>query len=498
MIKRNTKYVLIGIGGALLLGMAWLFVAHLQAKGVMEDVRKQHLAMGESWEMRSLVPVVEKTESNGARQMNDAAEFMARWPRGMFDDAMMYAGPGRAFVFSQLTNWPVELRDGKRRWVSNVWDEVPLLVDPQRMLMREMWDAATNDVIVIDLPYGASDPYSILLTHLGGIKNAYGMGKAAVTYDLHEGRFADALEHSLGAARMLAKYEREPFIISQLVRQVALAVLAHGVWESLQYSEWSDSQLSELQTVIASIRLAEPMVPAIRMEGAMGIKAWQRGIHDPGYLDSLGSGSLPTWFSTLGELLSGKGGLVDVKGMAQVTYWSISDGYYDGAFYLDQSRSNTVAFERLVVTRSCVAAGATDTSIPRGYIFSGMTLPAIVKACERTARSESLKSLMVMAIAIKRYELKHGRLPAESEELVPEFLSEIQIDWIDGKPIRYVPEADGQFRLWSIGVDATDGGGTSVNTQKNPLWDHDMIWPMPATLEDVARKRAELLGRMVK
>jgi len=183
-------------------------------------------------------------------------------------------------------------------------------------------------------------------------------------------------------------------------------------------------------------------------------------------------------------------------GVARVTYWSVSDGYYDGAFYLNQSRSNTVAFERLVLTRSCIAAGATGTSIPRGYIFSGMTLPALVKACERTARAESLKSLMIMAIAIKRFELKRGRLPTESGELVSEFLTEIQIDWIDGKPIRYVAGTDGVFRLWSIGTDSVDGGGVSVDTQRIPLWDHDMIWPMPATAQEVAKKRSEIEARM--
>ncbi len=68
--------------------------------------------------------------------MLDAINLLPRVPRGLFDDSVAYAGPGRAFVASSLTN---------------LWDEISVVVEPNRNALKEWFDSATNDVIVVDL-----------------------------------------------------------------------------------------------------------------------------------------------------------------------------------------------------------------------------------------------------------------------------------------------------------------------------------------------------------
>ena len=83
----------------------------------------------------------------------------------------IYSVPaGRSFS-SQLTNWPGELRRVKREWVTNVWDEISFMVEPRRDALRRLWDVATNDVIMVDLPIEEKH-INVLLRHLAPLKDA--------------------------------------------------------------------------------------------------------------------------------------------------------------------------------------------------------------------------------------------------------------------------------------------------------------------------------------
>ena len=62
--------------------------------------------------------------------------------------------------------------------------------------------------------------------------------------------------------------------------------------------------------------------------------------------------------------------------------------------------------------------------------------------------------MTLAAIALKRYELRHGKLPASLEALVPEFLSTVPYDYMAAKPLSYRLKADGSYVLYSVGEDA--------------------------------------------
>src|SRR6266567_5402366 len=61
-----------------------------------------------------------------------------------------------------------------------------------------------------------------------------------------------------------------------------------------------------------------------------------------------------------------------------------------------------------------------------------------------------------------------------------------EVDYMDGKPIRYRVNPDSQFVLYSVGEDEQDDFGSTVvragkSSQRN-LWDRkDLVWPAPAT-----------------
>jgi hypothetical protein len=107
--------------------------------------------------------------------------------------------------------------------------------------------------------------------------------------------------------------------------------------------------------------------------------------------------------------------------------------------------------------------------------------------------AETAKEGVITAIALKRYQLKHGNYPPDLNSLVPEFVSKVPLDPVDGQPLRYRRNADGTFLLYSVGENGKDDGGNPALEKgvqsSNFYWQNphalDWVWPQPATEQEV-------------
>ena len=91
--------------------------------------------------------------------------------------------------------------------------------------------------------------------------------------------------------------------------------------------------------------------------------------------------------------------------------------------------------------------------------------------------------LVITAIALKRYAIRHGQPPDQLAALVPDFLTALPTDLMDGQPLRYRLNPDGTFVLYSVGANLQDDGGdfASESTQDNrqspsPWTGRDWVW----------------------
>jgi hypothetical protein len=96
--------------------------------------------------------------------------------------------------------------------------------------------------------------------------------------------------------------------------------------------------------------------------------------------------------------------------------------------------------------------------------------------------AETQRSLCLTVLAIRRYELQHRQLPADLAALTPGLLDTVPVDFMDGQPLRYRAEADGTWRLHSVGLDGIDDGGEPLPAQAwgryTSIWDgRDAVWP---------------------
>lgn len=129
------------------------------------------------------------------------------------------------------------------------------------------------------------------------------------------------------------------------------------------------------------------------------------------------------------------------------------------------------------------------------YAIISQNAHSQISAINKLARAEIARNIVVTAIALKRYELRHYQLPATLDDLTPDLLKAVPIDCMDGRPLRYRRNADGTFLLYSVGENGVDDGGDpSLEkgvTSSSHYWQNpyalDWVWPQPATEEEIQK-----------
>jgi hypothetical protein len=117
------------------------------------------------------------------------------------------------------------------------------------------------------------------------------------------------------------------------------------------------------------------------------------------------------------------------------------------------------------------------------------SVPVSASSFYRVMKMEMGRRVVVTAIALKRYQLKHGKYPVALDALTPQFLSTVPRD-LDGKSLRYQRNVDGSFTLYSIGDNGVDNGGDPTPTEghKSSLfWQYgrDWVWPQRASTKEI-------------
>jgi hypothetical protein len=260
---------------------------------------------------------------------------------------------------------------------------------------------------------------------------------------------------------------REPFASSFLARNVILDDALQIIWEGLADRRWSDAQLSEFEA-----RLQEPTLHDFRAQLA---------------LERAAINSVFEWVH---------------KEPAIVKGWDFGPGFWEkargfilrhmpaGWMYLEQVSYHR-AFDVAVVPAFDPDAGrlrprmveqAAHPAFPLwGHrLLAGPVLNSARFLMTRAALTQTGVDQAVLACALKRYRLANNQFPERLEELAPRFLAAIPGDVITGKPMKYRRTPDGQFLLYSIGVNEKDDGGKVVlnpQTKASDPAQGDWVWP---------------------
>jgi hypothetical protein len=96
----------------------------------------------------------------------------------------------------------------------------------------------------------------------------------------------------------------------------------------------------------------------------------------------------------------------------------------------------------------------------KGFLAS-ILVPSEVKVFETFAKGEASDACTQVALAMTRYRLDHGNLPAHLSDLVPGYLDAIPLDPFDGQPLRMIVR-DNQWIIYSIGTSGKDEGNNAM------------------------------------
>ena len=93
---------------------------------------------------------------------------------------------------------------------------------------------------------------------------------------------------------------------------------------------------------------------------------------------------------------------------------------------------------------------------PIGEILYYMMMPALSKSFEKKSKLDVQVRATQTILALRGYQLTHGKLPENLDALVPEFLDKVPVDAFNGQPLHYSAE---KKIVYSVGQNLTDDGG---------------------------------------
>jgi type II secretory pathway pseudopilin PulG len=347
------------------------------------------------------------------------------------------------------------------------WEDLAREMEAVKLPLEEIRKAAED-------PAAGSGPSTNLFAkpaiNFVALRTASQWLMGAAICELHAGRTEEALKNLEALAAMARVNREEYFLVSQMIRVAITGLGVAATWEALAADGWTDAQLERLQKAWEGVPLIEGLERGITGERALGGDLWEL-LHDPVRSRS--------WKSILfSQSKPGLETFVADNILFPIYKFSAIDD--DELFHLT-TMQEAVNAVRLV--KISVAFGKPASRLQ--YWFSGVTLPNCARAVDTALRNETERQLLLAAIAIKRYELRHGHGPANLDALAPEFLATVPYDPMSGKGLGYGTNAEGGFVLYSVGEDGMDDGGSVVplaSTNKFGIWEtKDAVWPMPSS-----------------
>jgi len=269
---------------------------------------------------------------------------------------------------------------------------------------------------------------------------------------LREKRTDAALADVLTGLRVAGHLQKEPHLISQLLRTAYVNIVMQPIWEGIQDHRWNEGHLRKLQDALASINLVDSFARAWRGERLYGAKS----------LESVANTSL--WSRP--QLLGYMGNEEPSRMQALLWTFFFPKGWvYQNLLRIDQHYTTQFldvfdpANHRIHASASRKAAETLEQTRRGPYTMLAMvSIPAMSDQNLRVARAQSGLDLAVIACALERHRLENGRYPETLTALVPAYLPKAPVDVVEGQNLRYAPGREG-FTLYSLGWNLTDEGG---------------------------------------
>ena len=281
--------------------------------------------------------------------------------------------------------------------------------------------------------------------------------------EVQDGQGAAALADSKLLLRVNDSLRNQPFLITFLVRIAIQSIALQPVYEGLAQHRWTDAQLAELENTLAAQDFMADSLAALRGEKVFAIDDFEKQRITRMMIYSDGKQVFTNHMSAMPAAF-----------FYQNQFWfaQLNDRY---AALIDMTNRvlSPSAFKRL---NEEMEAAKKHYSIYK--VQALMAVPAVWATILKVSRIQTEVDLATVACALERFRLAQGNYPETLDALAPQFIEKLPNDIINGQPLHYRLEPNGQFVLYSIGLDEKDDGGTVFLTSKGAIDQKrgDWVW----------------------
>jgi len=481
----------VGVCVVVVIAAGWLFLERIRGKAALKKYEQELIAKGEKLTFAELLAPVPDGQNKAIELVGLCSSFQTGAVLTANAPAPVKCiAPGKAIVITKEPEW-FDNKAGKL-----TWEQVGRDLERNRGALNELREIVRSPVLRFPINYRGMNT---LLPHLARQKGAAQWLSGSALYRIYKGDISDAVDNIESMIALTRLVEHEPIIISQFVRSAVITIAIESCWPLLHHEHVPEAALARLQKIFGDIDAISPMILALQGEQVMGrdtvelIRSAQVGFDDivaqGGWSAEESEGPHALANVPYGEEMQGA-----IRTYVIFPTWRYAFSYQDERHLLEElqrlidgarlAQTNKSATPLRSLERALKGRENSDFRSWR-YFATGLLVPGGAGSGSRAFRTQTHCQMSVAAIALKRYHDRHKKFPGSLNELVPEFLSEVPIDYMDGKPLRYRLEGD-QFVLWSVGLDGKDNGGApKAETTFNWMQGPDHVWPQPASEAEV-------------
>ncbi len=505
-MSRRRK-ILILVGAALASAVFIPVIHHYQLRAATEAYIAELKAGGEPMELALVIPPPVPPEQNSATIFLKAASLLdTNWNvlGSNPPPAMRMVARGKAMIGWQQP----DVRESGKNGPANSWLEIEDVLALEKNALDALRQLPEHSQFDFQIDYSAGFS-KMKYSSLVPAKKAAQRLSASVINSLRRND-TDMAARDIEAMLAIANgISHDRILISELVRIVITQISVSANWEFLQSTNLTDEQLASLQRNWSRLEFIQSYETSVALERVVGKID----------LAAMRSSNLQSYFGPLqnsGLFNMDEGFLAGLKIKCKSVLWRYWWSYPDELRCLQGLQTMIEASRQARTNLSMLAANTwagkrfqelgvkpdenesfwfESPAKANYHCIISSTVMAFETAFNKVMRVETAKHMAITAIALKRYQLKRGNYPANLNSLVPEFLASVPLDPVDGQPLRYRPNTDGTFLLYSVGEDGKDDGG-DPSLQKNIqssnfYWQNpralDWVWPQPATPEEIQK-----------
>ena len=488
---------------------------HYQLKMAVARYCAELKAKGEPMDLAQVIPPPVPLEKNAAPLITNA--LLQIYLETNYTNSIIFKNPpfgmNQEIPGKEMIGWrQTVIHVPGNYYPTNTWNDLSEELVVRKDNLDDFRKLIENPIIDFNYDYSDSKNFiPVLAPHLSQFKIAMQWLATLEFYNLHQNNVTNACADVRTMLAFVKGETDERFEISQLVRFALAQISADATWNILQTTNVSDEELAQLQQDWQSLKFIAPLKNAFLFEQISDLKLTDDIRQSPTNLDNQIGWTASVVMKTENGTYGKNSFIQKIKNEISTKwgnfqwrwFWSYSDEVrglkmwrivLDGTQMMETNHSFQSTESFLNANFSTLGF---DSVKHNPYFIISQNAHGQLIAIKRSARVETIRNMTVTAIALKRYQILHNQFPATLNELIPNFLESVPIDYMDGKLLRYRKKADGTFLLYSVGENEKDDDGDPSYKPENGVtysgysWQNphalDWVWPQPATGAEIQK-----------